>query len=153
MRLNTVFTVSVVLVSMFALAGCDKVAAIAGGPADGHDVQWYQAHYADATAEAVYCTNKYHGPNSTQEDLAKMPNFCKDALSVTTAHINALRSWATWEAKCKTAPNNPYADASANAATHRNDCSFAVRAAEGLDTSSKDAQDILAQAIKKLASE
>ena len=135
MRLNTFLTVTIVLVSMFSLAGCDKVAAITGGPADGHDIGWYQAHYAEARAEADYCVKKYNGPNSTREDLAKMPNFCRQALDVTTAHINAIQSWARSAARCKNA-----ADAWA--------CKAAVRSEKGVDTNSKEAQDILAHEIK-----
>lgn len=143
MRLNTVFTVLVVLVSMFSLQACDKVAAIAaiaGGPADGHDGLWYQAHYAEAKAEVDYCTKKYHGPNSTKEDLAKMPNFCTLAYDATTVHEAPLKGWAYWEALCKIG----------NPAGRKNSCDFAVRAAKGIDANSKEAQDILAQEIAHL---
>ena len=128
MRLNTFLTVTVVLVSMFYLAGCDKVSAIAGGPADGHDLEWYKAHYPEAKAEADYCIKKYQGPNSTREDLAKVPNFCSDAIRATKIYSQ----WAWNAAKCKMHQGDPR-DVS---------CQFMASDAKQLDTSSKEAQEL-----------
>lgn len=132
MRLNTLLTVTIVLVSMFSLAGCDKVAAITGGPADGHDGPWYKAHYAEAKAEADYCTKKYQGPNSTPEDLAKMPNFCTQAYQAIRDHEAPLKNWANMEAVCKTTKDDIF-------------CVAAVKTAKEVDTNSKEAQDMLAK--------
>lgn len=76
MRFNTSL---IALISILVLAGCNKVATIIGGPADGHEQKWYETHVAEAKAEVDYCNNKYAGPNATQADISQMPNYCKYA--------------------------------------------------------------------------
>ncbi|NOT18477.1 MAG: hypothetical protein HOP20_10510 [Sulfuriferula sp.] len=55
---------TVVTVSMLVLSGCGshdaKVAefSFSGGPADGHDFEWYKAHPTDAKAERDFCNKK-----------------------------------------------------------------------------------------------
>lgn len=146
MRLNTFFTVTVVLASMFSLASCDKVAAITGGPADGHDLEWYETHYAEAKTEADYCIKKYQGPNATSEDLAKAPNFCSAAIRATKIHQDKLQLWAINAANCKIHPSNAN-----NSSTS---CHAIVSLAKEVDTSSKEAQYLLEKNVadlKKLA--
>lgn len=84
MRFNTPL---IALISILVLAGCNKVATIIGGPADGHEQKWYEIHVAEAKAEVDYCNNKYAGPNATQADISQIPNYC----------INAARAKVAFE--------------------------------------------------------
>lgn len=69
-------TTFLALLSLFTLVGCGKVASVTGGPADGHDFNWYNAHPADAKAESDYCIKNFETNIKTEEDMAKIPNYC-----------------------------------------------------------------------------
>ncbi len=139
MHLNKFLTVTAVLASMFALGGCDKVATITGGPADGHDFEWYKAHHVEAKAEADYCIKKYNGPDATAESMAKIPNFCMFAFDADSHYKNGLGLWADYQNDCG---NN----------NKKTTCEAAKTLAERykIDVNSNDARDALAKEKNKL---
>ncbi|MHB0989800.1 MAG: hypothetical protein ACYC3O_07265 [Burkholderiales bacterium] len=78
--MKSLFIVGLIVI---ALSGCDKIASISGGPADGHDYAWYKSHPTEAKTELAYCNKKYYtGPNMTKEEMAKVPKYCLIAAQV-----------------------------------------------------------------------
>lgn len=118
-----------------ALTGCNKVASITGGPADGHDFQWYQAHHIEAKSETDYCIKKYNGPDATPESMAKIPNYCMMASNANQNYINNLASWASSQNACGKANNS----------NEKAECTLATTWAKRykINPNSKEAQDAL----------
>jgi hypothetical protein len=55
MRLNK--NLSATLIAILALSACGKQnISFSGGPADGHDYQWYVSHQTEDKAEVSYCS-------------------------------------------------------------------------------------------------
>ncbi len=76
------------------LGGCDLFHPQPKGPADGHSMDWYAKHLAEAHAENRFCNTTYMDPifkpdvtqDQAKEMMAKVPNYCRYAISAIEAH-------------------------------------------------------------------
>lgn len=90
---NGMVLVVVWLLIMANMGGCGLFRSQPKGPADGHSLDWYVKHPEESRAENHFCNKTFMDPafkpdvtqDQAKEMIAKIPNYCRYAISAIEA--------------------------------------------------------------------